>query len=158
MGGAVLLGGVHAARRVEVTSGQSRLLTFAVLLSVNTSHPGDVGDPIDRQHVGGDAVVDAMIFGVLDHVIEAGDHNVFQPLVDHFLFPEIAHAVLNPLEVAAGHPAGVRQDVGDDEDAFAFEYVVGCRRGRAVGAFGQNLAFDSMRVVARDLIFCSGGQ
>src|SRR5262245_4977829 len=128
------------------------------VLSVNATHPRDVSDPVDRQHIGGDAVVNAVIFGVLDHVVEAGDHNVFQPLVDHFLFPEIAHAVLNPLEVAAGHPSGVRQDVGVDEDAFAFEYVIGRRRGRAVSAFGQNLAFDSVDVMTRDLIFGRGGQ
>src|SRR5262245_59539546 len=125
----------------------------AALLSVNAPHPRDVSDPVNRQHIGGYAVVDAMIFSVLDHVVEAGDHNIFQPLVDHVLFPEIAHAVLNPLEVAASHPAGVRQDVGDDEDAFAFEYVVGRRGGRAVGAFGQNLAFDSVGVMTRELIF-----
>src|SRR5262245_54038657 len=134
------------------------LLTRAAPSSVNAPHPSDVSDPVDRQHIGGDAVVYAVIFGVFDHVVEAGDHNVLQPLVDQVLFPEIAHTVLNPFEVAAGHPAGVRQDVGDDEDAFAFENIIGGRRGRTVGAFGQNPAFDSVGVMTRDLIFCRGGQ
>src|SRR6266542_1277698 len=133
----------------------------AALLSVNAAHSSDVSDPVDRQHVSCDAVVDAVIFGVLDHVVEAGDHNVFQPLVDHLLFPDLALAFLDPLDLAPGHSSGVRLyvwDDEDDEDAFAFDYVVGRRRSRAVSAFGQNLAFDSMSVMTRDLIFGRGGQ
>src|SRR5262245_23342499 len=137
---------------------QRRLLTRPAPSGVDASHPSDVSDPVDRQHISGDAIVDVMVFGVLHHVVEARDHNVLQALVDHLLFPEIAHAVLNPFEVTASYPAGVRQNVWDNENAFAFKYIVGRRRGRAVGAFGENPAFDLIDVMTRDLIFGSGWQ
>ena len=59
----------------------------------------------------------------------------------HFVFlPEVAVAILHPLEVRRRHAAGVGEDVGDDEDAALVQVLVRVRRGRAVGPFGDDLA------------------
>ena len=53
-------------------------------------------------------------------------------------FPEIALAVLHPLEVAGGDAAGVGEDVGNDEDPLVGEDLVGDGGGGAVGAFAED--------------------
>src|SRR5271165_3746004 len=60
---------------------------------------------IDRQHIGGDAVVDVVGFGVTDHILEAVAQDGFKLLVDDGFFPEVALAILHPLEVAGRHAA-----------------------------------------------------
>src|SRR5260370_29404079 len=95
--------------------------------------------------------------GIGDDVAEAFGHDVVETLVDLGLSPEVAHAVLNPLEVAGGDAAGVSENVGDDEDAFVGEGFVGDGRGGAVGAFADNLAADAFGVLAGDDVFGGGG-
>ena len=101
---------------------------------------GGVSYAVDGQHVGGDAVVDAVGSGVVDDVVEALGHDVVQTLVDFSLCPEVAHAILNPLEVAGSNATGVGEDVGDDEDPFVSENLVGDGGGGAVGSFAEDLA------------------
>src|SRR5271168_614728 len=85
---------------------------------------GGVGYAVDGEHVGGDAVVDVVSGGVGDNVVEALGHDVVETLVDLGLGPEVAHAVLHPLEVAGRDAAGVGKDVGDDEDALVGEDLI----------------------------------
>ena len=118
---------------------------------------GGVGHAVDGEHVGGDAVVDVVGDGVLEDVVEAVDHDAVEALVDFFFGPEVAHAVLHPLEVAGGDAAGVGQDVGDDEDAFLGEDGVGFDGGRAVGAFAEDAALKSTGVAAGDDVLGGGG-
>src|SRR5258707_4645532 len=84
-----------------------------------------VGYAVDGEHVGCDAVVDVVSAGVGDYVVEAFGHDVVEALVDLGLGPEVAHTVLDPLEVAGGDAASIGEDVGDDEDAFVGEDLVG---------------------------------
>gem|GEM_PF-3614968 len=116
-----------------------------------------MGDAVDGQHVGSDAVVDTVSDGVLQDVVEAVDHDAVEALVDFVLGPEVAHAVLDPLEVAGGDAAGVGEDVGDDEDAFAGEDVVGDGGGGAVGSFAEDAALEFPGIVAGDDVFSRGG-
>ncbi len=78
-------------------------------------------------------------------------------LVDHRLFPEVSLAVLHPLEVRSGDAAGVAENVGNHEDLFVGQNIVGGGGGGAVGAFRQNLAFDPVGIAAGDLVFGGGG-
>src|ERR1700716_1410279 len=117
---------------------------------------GGVGHAVDGQHVGCYTVVDVMSAGVGDDVVEAFGHDVVETLVDLGLRPEVAHAVLDPFEVAGGDAAGVGEDVGDDEDAFVGEDLIGNRSGGAVGAFAENLAADAFGVLAGDDVFSRG--
>jgi hypothetical protein len=87
-------------------------------LSVNASKLQRERDAIDREHVGSDAVVHTVGFGVADDFAETMHHHVLQALV-HFAFPpEQALAVLDPLEVADGDATGVRTNVRKNEDVF----------------------------------------
>src|SRR5208283_3886395 len=97
-----------------------------------------------------------MSFGVADDVFERRLHDGVQLLVHHRLFPEVALAVLHPLKIRSGHAARVGQNVGDDEDAFIGEDVVGGGGCRAVRAFGQNAALDAISVAAGDDILGGG--
>jgi len=124
-----------------------------VVLGVDAALLGGVGYAVDGEHVGGDAVVYAVVLGVGDDVVEAFGHDVVEALVDLGLGPEVAHAILDPLEVAGGNTAGVGEDVGDDEDAFVAENLVGDRGCRSVGAFAENFAADAIGVAAGDDVF-----
>ena len=118
---------------------------------------GGVGYAVDGEHVGGDAVVDLVGFGVGEDVVEAVDHNALEALVDFGLGPEVAHAVLDPLEVACGDATGVGEDVGDDEDALLLEDIVGDDGGWAVGSFAEDAAVEGCGVLAGDDVFGGGG-
>ena len=112
------------------------LFAFGVVKSgVDAALFGGVSYAVDGEHVGCDAVVDVVGLGVGDNVVEAFGHDAVETLVDLGLGPEVAHAVLDPLEVTRGDAAGVGEDVGDDEDAFVGEDFVGDGGGGAVGAF-----------------------
>jgi hypothetical protein len=118
---------------------------------------GGIGYAVDGEHVGRDAVVDVVGAGVSDDVVEALGHDVVEALVDFGLGPEVAHAVLDPLEVAGGDAAGVGEDVGDDEDALVREDLVGDCGGWAVGAFAEDLTAEAVGVAAGDDVFGGGG-
>src|SRR5207247_7200060 len=76
----------------------------------------------------------------------------------HGLFvPEVAAAVLHPFEVAHRHAAGVRKDVGNDEDALLLEDLVGGGGGGTVRTFANDLGLDVRGVLARDDVFGGGG-
>ena len=64
--------------------------------------------------------------------------------------------VLDPLEVADRHAAGVAQDVRDQEHAVVVQDLVGLGRGRPVGRLGHDLGLDPMRVALRDLVLERG--
>ena len=119
-------------------------------LGVDTALLGGIGDAVNREHIGGDAVVDVVGLRVGDDVAEALGHDVVESLVYLGLGPEVAHAILYPLEVAGGNAAGVGEDVGDDEDLFVGQDFVGDRRGGAIGAFAEDLAAYAVGVLAGD--------
>src|SRR5882757_8354778 len=89
-------------------------------------------DPIDRQHIGRNPVVDLMGFRVTHNLLETMLNDVLQSLVHFFLAPEKSLAVLHPLEITHCHSAGVGQDVGNDEDAFAVNDLIRQRRAWTV--------------------------
>ena len=79
---------------------------------------------------------------VCEHDVERLDHLRLEPLVHFLLGPEVAVAVLHPLEVRHGDAAGVGQDVGHHEHAALVQDLVRLGRGRAVGAFDDQLGLD----------------
>src|SRR5260370_23386611 len=128
-------------------------------LGVDAALLGGVSYAVDGEHVGCDAVVDVVGAGVGDDVVEAFGHDVVETLINLSLGPEVAHAVLDPLEVAGGDAAGVGENVGDDEDALVGENLVGDGGGGTVGAFAENLAADAFGVLAGDDVFgCCGDE
>ena len=49
--------------------------------------------------------------------------------------------ILHPLEVTYRDPAGVAEDVGDEEDVAALlDDGIGCRSGRTIGRFREDFA------------------
>ena len=89
------------------------------VLGVNAALLDCEGYPVDGQHVGRNAIVDVVGFGVADYIVEAIPEDGFKLLVDDGFLPKVTLAVLNPLKVAGGDSAGIGENVGDDEDAFS---------------------------------------
>src|SRR5713226_4818005 len=126
-------------------------------LSVNSALANGVGHAVNRQHISRDPVVDAVGFGIADHIPEGHLHDVLELLVDHGFLPEISLAVLHPLEVGGRDTAGITQDVGDHEHSLVGQNLVGGGGGGAVGALGENPALHAVGVAAGELIFGGGG-
>src|SRR6476469_8903148 len=126
-------------------------------LCVDTALADGVGHTIDGQHISGDAVVDAVGFRVTDHVFERRLHDAIQLLVDHGLFPEVSLAILHPLEIRGGDASCVGEDVGNNEDAFFAEHVIGGGGGGTVGALGENAALEAIDVSAGDYVLGGSG-
>ena len=112
---------------------------------------------INRQHVGGDAVVHVVGLGVAHHVLEAVAQDRFQLLVHDRFLPEVSLAVLHPLKVAGGYAAGIGQDVGHDEDALLGKDLVGHGGGGPVGALHHDARLDLVGVAAGDHVLCRRG-
>ena len=72
------------------------------------------------------------------HVVEAVDHDLFQPLVHHVFIPEEPLAILHPFKIRNSHAAGVRQDVRNDEDFLFCQNRIGNGCRRSVRAFAKN--------------------
>jgi len=136
------------ARRPSLHSFQS-----SILLGVDATLADGIRHAVDRQHVGGDAIVHAVSFRVPDNIIEGRVHNLFQMFVDYRLLPEVSLAILHPLKVRSSNAAGVGQYVGNDKDFFLGEDIVGRRSGGPVRALGQDPAFHALRISAGDLVF-----
>src|SRR5215213_1647338 len=108
------------------------------------------GNAADGEHVGRRAHVHLVLPGESEHVTEAARHDLLQTAVDRVLRPEVAAAVLHPLEVGHGHAASVREDVGDDEDPLLVEDRVGARRRGAVRTLADDARLHLRRVLGRD--------
>src|SRR5687768_4529301 len=106
-------------------------------------------DPVDREHVRGSAHVHVVLLGKRRNIVEGANHDLAQPLIHDFLAPIVAFAILYPLEVADGHAAGIRENVGYDEYALGIQDRVGGSRGRSVRSFGNDLRLDRSGVLAR---------
>ena len=77
-------------------------------------------------------------------------------LSENLIFlPEVVHVALHLLKIAAGHATGVRQKVGDQQDAALLNLSVGFRCRRTVGAFSDDAhaGTNPANVVAGDLVF-----
>ena len=95
-------------------------------------------------------------WAMVEDLVEGLDHDLLELLVDVGLAPVVAVEVLDPLEVADGHAAGVAQDVRDHEHAALVEDLVGLGRRRAVGGLGDDLGLDPLGVAGRDLVLERG--
>src|SRR5205823_11613157 len=84
---------------------------------------------VDRQHVTGNPGRDLVLLDDGHHFVERAGHDRLEPPVHRVRVPEVAATILHPFEIADGHPARVREDVGDHEDALLFEDLVRGRRG-----------------------------
>ena len=80
-------------------------------LRIDAAQPVHRGDAADRQHVRRRAHVDLVLLRQLEHVGEAPAHDVGEPLVDRLFRPEVAAAILHPLEVRDRDAAGVGENV-----------------------------------------------
>src|SRR5437870_12360011 len=95
-------------------------------------------DPVDRQDVGAGACVDFELFLRRPHGVKCSDHLFFEPLV-HFGFPpEVAVAILNPLEIRDDHAAGVSQDVRHEQHTPTTQDYVGIWCGRPICALDDD--------------------
>src|SRR5258708_7487886 len=125
-------------------------------LGINTAELESAGDPVDCQHIGGNAVVYLVRRGVAHHFIEGIIHHVEEAFV-HFAFaPEEALAVLYPFEIADGDTAGVAKNVRHGEDALGIDNRVGLPGGGAVRALAENPGLHLICILLRDLVFNRG--
>ena len=93
-----------------------------------------------------------MALGVTTNIVEARHHHLLQALVDHGFGPEVAHAVLHPLEVAHRHSAGVGQDVRHHENFLLLQNLIRQRGGGAVGGLDDDRGLDAVSVPAGDYV------
>src|SRR6185295_4993903 len=105
---------------------------------------------IDGDDVGGDAGVHLVLLRSGRDLVEGADHDALEAPVHGVLVPEVAAAVLDPLEIAHGHAAGVRQNVGNDENALLLENLVGGGGGGTVGALADDLRLYLRSVLTGD--------
>ena len=77
----------------------------------------------------------------LSHFLEGGLHHALQAIVDVLGIPEQVLLVLHPLEVRHGNPAGVAQNVRNDEHALLVQNPVGLRSDGPFAASATILAF-----------------
>src|SRR6266550_1587279 len=91
---------------------------------IHPTQPMHRRDTIHRDDVGGDAGIHLVLLRRSGDLVESAHHDALEAAVHGVLVPEVATAVLHPFEVADGHAAGVREDVGNDEDALLFEDLV----------------------------------
>src|SRR5438309_485696 len=119
--------------------------------------------PVHRRHathrddVGGDAGVHLVLLRRCRDLVEGAHHDALEPTVHSVFVPEIAAAVLHPLEVAHRHAAGVREDVGNDENTLPFEDLIGGRGGGTVRALANDFRLDLRGVLSGDDVLGSGG-
>src|SRR2546430_14813751 len=102
-------GGWCSRRGWSPSPGKARVLGSGV----HAAELDGVDHTLDGEHERGDAERDLVLLGHAGHVVEGGHHDVLQALVHFVLAPEIALAILDPLETGDSHASGVRQDVGD---------------------------------------------
>src|SRR5262249_46679884 len=88
-------------------------ISFRKDLCVNSALADRVRHAVDREHVGGDSVVDPVGVCVTDHVVKRRLHNRLQLLVHHGFLPEVSLTVLDPFEIRGGHATGVGENIGN---------------------------------------------
>src|ERR1041385_8810421 len=137
--------GCRRARRADTSSG------------IETAEPVHRRHAIDRHDVRRDPVRDGVARGHGHDFAERAHENRLEPAVHGLLVPEVAAAILHPLEVAHHHAARVRQNVGDHENPFVLENLVGVRAGGAVGALADDLRLDVAGILAGDDVLGGGG-
>src|SRR5437899_900649 len=115
-----------------------------LLLGVNPAKFQREAHAVDGQHVGSNAVIDPMGFGIAHYFIEAVLHDVLQAFVDFAFAPKEALAILYPLEVADGDAASVAQNVGDNEYSLLLQNLVGRGGGGPVGTLAENARLNAM--------------
>ena len=110
----------------------------ASALRIDPAQPVHRRDARDRQHVRRRAHVHLVALRELEHRLEAALHDLAESLIHDLLGPEVAAAVLHPLEVRDRDAARVGENVGDDEDPLLLENRIGGRRGRTVRALADD--------------------
>src|SRR5208337_1606713 len=135
----------------------ARVLQFSSPSRINSAQFEAEGDAVDGHHVSGDAVVDVVLFSVIHHIVECGNHDGFQALIHHGFLPKVSLPVLHPLEIGHRHATGIRQNIGDDEDAAVKQNIIRRGSSRTVSAFHQDARLDLMSVLACDDALGGGG-
>src|SRR6266576_5278386 len=107
----------HKSSRSEEEINTTRLQK----LGINTAELEGAGDPVDGQHVGGNAVIHFVNSRKTRHFIEGIVHHVEEALVHFALPPEETLTILDPFEIADGDAASVAQDVRHGEDALGID-------------------------------------
>src|SRR6266568_8270495 len=109
---------------------------------IEASLPRRARDARHGLHVRGHPHVELLLqLGLQDLAKRARDDRL-QLLIHLVLRPEEGLQVLHPLEVRDRHPAGVGEDVWDEEDVALAKDRVSLWRGRAVRAFDDHRCLD----------------
>src|ERR1700739_423947 len=122
-------------------------------LRVNAALADGIGYPINCQHIRCNSVVHAVSLRIAHHVLKRSLHDVLKLFVDHRLLPEIALAILHPLEVRGGHSASVTQDIWNDENFLFGQDLVSSGGGWAIRSLGEDFALHAVGIATGDLIF-----
>ena len=99
-------------------------------------------------------MVDAGLFGEIGNGMEGAGHLLVEAGEDLFPGPEEVGVALDLLEIRAGDPTRVGEEVRNHEDAALFENLVGLGSRRAIGSLGDDpdVFVDPLDVVGGDLV------
>src|SRR5438552_14581084 len=106
------------------TRSRSTATLWAARLGIDTAGLEGFGDALNADDVSGGAHVAVMMLLSIFDSVEGLAHDAAKLLVNLVLVPEELLQVLDPLEVGHCHPAGVTQDVGQDNDAAVVQDVI----------------------------------
>ena len=109
-------------------------------LCVNAAFPDRKGNAVDGKHVSRNAHVDVVAVSVGSHSVKTVHHDFFEPLIHRLQIPEITLPVLYPFKVGNRYAAGVRQNVGNDEDFLVKQDLIRLSSSRTIRAFANDRA------------------
>ena len=105
-----------------------------------------LGDLVNAAHERGHAHRHSAFGRKMKCALKGGRNDVLQPILDVCRAPEKSLKILHPFEVRDDDTAGVREDIGDHEDAFVCEDAVSLQRRRAIRPFRQDSASQGIRI------------
>ena len=135
---------VHPLRRSAVK---------VVRLRKYSAHARRFCHPVDRQNVSSGAHVGIVLLCCFVHRLERRVHRLFQGLVDLFLRPEERILVLHPFVITHRNAAGVRQNIGNEEDTLISQHAIRSRRRWSIRQLGNDFGFHLSDIFERDRIF-----
>ena len=109
------------------------------LTSCPAAHLHRLVHALDRYDVSAEPIVHAVLGRCLMHGSEGAGDALVEQAVNGLFIPVEVGRVLNLLEVADGDPAGIGEDVRENDDTPVVEDFVGLGGGRTIGAFNDDL-------------------
>src|SRR6266496_481262 len=95
-------------------------------------HPRRFRDATDGQNISSSTHVRTVAQRRLMYLVKRVAHCVLKRLIDALLAPEKRILILNPFVITNSHPARIREDVRNQQDAVFFKHTIRARCCRPV--------------------------